>query len=141
MENKTAVGNNLNPNLNLDNEVISIPLINNYFVSINNENFQETVNLFTDDGVMYPPFDSTLLGRDAILAYLENEAMGMKLLPDTVSTQELTTEESHYQVTGKVQTPLFTVNVSWYFVIYQSQILSVKVKLLAALQELLQFKK
>lgn len=141
MENKTAVGNNLNLGLNLDNEVISIPIIYNYFVSINNENFQETINLFTDDGVMYPPFDSALVGREAILVYLQKEAKGLKLVPDAISVEELTTEESHYQVTGKVQTPVFTVNVSWYFVIYQSQIISVKVKLLAALQELLQFKK
>jgi Nuclear transport factor 2 (NTF2) domain len=137
MKNQTVVFKNVN----LKSNTVLLPIISDYFNSISNEDFQETVNLFADDGVMYPPFDSPLVGKDAILVYLESEGKGMKLIPDTIIIQELATGELYYQVTGKVQTSLFSVNVSWYFVIYQSQILSVKVKLLAALQELLKLKK
>jgi hypothetical protein len=137
MKNQTIVFENVN----LKSNTVLLPIISNYFNSISNEDFQETVNLFADDGVMYPPFDSALVGKDAILVYLENEGKGIKLIPDTVIIEELATGELYYQVTGKVQTSLFSVNVSWYFVIYQSQILSVKVKLLATLQELLKLKK
>ncbi|AFZ00975.1 ketosteroid isomerase family protein [Calothrix sp. PCC 6303] len=140
MENNTSVVNSSTLEY-LQNQIVYFPLINHYFATINDEDFQETANLFANEGKMYPPFDSVLLGRDAILLYLQKEAKGMKLLPDSVTIQESTIESTHYQVTGKVQTPLFTVNVSWYFVISQSQIISVKVKLLAALQELLQFQK
>lgn len=51
---------------------------------------------------------------------------------------ETTEDETHYKITGKVQTPVFSVNVNWLFVLNaQSEILSVKIKLLASPQELL----
>lgn len=128
-------------NLDFKSNPILPTIISDYFASINHQDVPKTVMLFAEEGVMYPPFDSALVGRDAILAYLENEGKGMKLIPHIANLQELPTGELHYQVTGKVQTSLFSVNVSWYFVVYQSQIISVKVKLLAELQELLKLKK
>ena len=109
-----------------------------YFQTLNNEEFQATASLFTHDGVLYPPFESAITGQDAIAAYLESEAKGMQLLPESQSITELDSGEVECKVIGKVQTPLFSVNVAWQFVLNaEAEIVFGKVKLLAALEELL----
>ncbi len=55
-----------------------------------------------------------------------------------------TTETGHIQanIKGKVTTALFTVNVAWIFILkHQKEIVSVEVKLLASLEELVKFKR
>lgn len=37
-----------------------------YFETLNTADFQATAALFAADGVLYPPFDSAVMGRDAI---------------------------------------------------------------------------
>ncbi len=112
-----------------------------YFQTLNNAEFQATADLFTADGVLHPPLEKAITGREAIVAYLEKEAKGMQLLPERQSIIELETGEVEYIVTGKVQTPFFSVNVAWQFILNtEAEILFAKVKLLAALEELLNFK-
>lgn len=109
-----------------------------YFATLNQEEFQATVALFAPEGVLQPPMESAIVGREAIVAYLETEAKGMHLLPQDQSIDRLDTGEIECKVTGKVQTPLFGVNVAWQFIFTpEGEIQSVKVKLLAALEELL----
>ncbi len=109
-----------------------------YFATINAEEFQATADLFAEEGVLYPPFESAVVGRDAIAVYLAREAKGIKLLPNRVITRVETIEETLYRIRGKVQTPLFSVNVAWEFKLNsQLEILSVKIELLAKLEELL----
>jgi hypothetical protein len=120
-------------------EGLSEPAIARYFETLNTGKFQATAALFANDGVMYPPFDDALVGREAIAAYLETEAKGMTLLPRQGIPQTLETGDIQYEITGKVQTPYFGVNVAWHFVLNpQSEIRSVRIKLLAALKELLE---
>lgn len=109
-----------------------------YFQTLNNEEFQATADLFTTNGVLHPPLDTEIRGREAIVAYLEAEAKGMQLLPENQSVIELETGETECKVTGKVQTSLFSVNVAWQFILNsEAEIVFAKVKLLAALEELL----
>ncbi len=111
-----------------------------YFATINAAQFQSTAELFAEDGILYPPFDSALIGRNAIATYLAREATGMKLIPEQGSVFSPETENFAYRVNGKVQTPLFSVNVAWEFVLNaDSEILAVKIKLLAKLEELIKF--
>jgi len=50
------------------------------------------------------PFESGIVGPDAIAAYLQQEAQGMKLEPRQGIAQSLDNKQIQAQVTGKVQT-------------------------------------
>ncbi len=115
---------------------ITEPTILQYFATLNAGDFAACAALFAPDGVMYAPFESGLVGPEAIATYLHQEAQNMKLQPRQGVTQPLD-DGLEAQVTGKVQTSLFGVNVSWFFVLHQQKIASVKIKLLASPQELM----
>ena len=127
-------------NLRVDHS-ISDDLVKNtilvYFTTINAEEFQTTAELFAQEGILYPPFESAVVGRKAIETYLAREAKGLKLSPDTITCIEKT-EATLYRIIGQVRTPLFSVNVAWEFQLNsQLEILLVKIELLAKLEELL----
>lgn len=121
---------------------ITEPTILRYFDTLNSGDFQATAQLFAATGQLHPPFEEAIIGPAAIATYLETEARGMKLVPREGISQAVEQGMTEVKVTGKVQTPLFGVNVSWYFLLNeQGEILSVGVKLLAALEELLSLKR
>ena len=124
---------------------ITQPAILNYFGLLNAERYAEAAALFAEDGVLYPPFESGVVGPVAIAYYLETEAQGMRLQPREGIT-ETDPGDGHgdgapveqVQVVGKVQTSMFSVNVKWLFTLNaQGHLLSARVKLLASPQELL----
>jgi len=89
-----------------------------------------------------PPFESALIGREAILAYLNAEASGLRAYPQTLETEVLSSYETGLQVIGQVRTLLFTVNVSWQFRVNPAaEIANLKIKLLAPLKDLLHLKR
>ncbi len=130
-------------NSNLVIKGVREPNILRYFETINAGDFKNTAALFAVEGVMYPPFESGIIGPELILAYLNQEAQGMKLEPHEGVCQILDNKEViQIQVTGKVQTSLFGVNVAWIFVLNQQhKITSVNIKLLASAQELLKLQR
>jgi hypothetical protein len=114
-----------------------------YFEALNAGDFGATAALFAIDGALHPPFEDPVVGREAIAAYLQQEAQGLQLYPQRE-------EMRHYvegnllqlRVVGRVQTPLFGVNVAWKFVLNpQQEIVYVAVELLASLQELLKYRR
>ena len=116
--------------------------ISRYFESLNTGDFSSTVALFAADGVMYAPFESGLVGSDAIASYLQQEALGLKAEPHQGIIESQEDNLVQIRVNGKVQMPLFGVNVSWLFILNsQQEIVSVKVKLLASPQELLNLRR
>ena len=120
---------------------ISKSVIESYFSSINQEKFNLTADLFTEEGTLLAPFEKPIIGRKAIAYYLEKEAKGMELLP-LQKNYETTEDEFIVKVTGKVKTPLFSVNVAWHFNLNSSnQITTAKIKLIASPQELLGLQK
>jgi len=119
---------------------IDEPLVQQYFATLNAEEFEGTVALFASDGVLFPPFEDGILGPEAIATYLRREARGMALHPRQGTSHPLDAETRQVEVTGYVKTPLFGINVRWIFVITDTAIQSVGVVLLASLQELLQLR-
>jgi hypothetical protein len=116
--------------------------IEQYFALLNRGQFDAVAALFAPEGVLHPPFEAGVVGPDAIATYLKAEANGMQLQPKRMIREKLPDGGVQFQVNGKVQTSLFGVNVAWYFVINaRNEILSVGVKLLAALEELLSLKR
>ncbi len=112
--------------------------IEQYFESLNLGQYKNTVSLFAGNGVMHPPFESGIIGRDAILSYLNKEAIDIKAYPHEVASEILEDNLAQIQVTGKVDTPWFGINASWLFITNEKlQILDVKIKLLASPQELI----
>ncbi|MEO1558621.1 MAG: ketosteroid isomerase family protein [Cyanobacteria bacterium J06632_19] len=111
-------------------EGINEPTIQQYFQSLNAGDYDKTASLFTENGVMNPPFESGITGRDAILNYLNKEAVDIKAYPE-IEAQSRVIENNHSQilVVGRVETPWFAVNASWQFAIDENlQILNVKIK-------------
>ncbi len=121
---------------------INNPTISQYFQSLNTGDFNSTAALFAPEGVMYAPFESGIVGRNAIASYLQQEALGLKAEPLQGIIESQENDLVQIRVNGKVQMPLFGVNVSWLFVLNsQQQIVSVTVKLLASPQELLNLRR
>jgi hypothetical protein len=114
------------------------PAILRYFETLNAGDFEETANLFADDGVLHAPFEEPIIGKSSIASYLKTEARGMQLEPQQSVSKILEDGTVEIQVSGRVQTPAFGINVGWVFLLnFQQEILSVTVKLLASPQELL----
>lgn len=123
-------------------EGISEPVVLRYFETMNAGDYEATAALFADTGAMHPPFEEPIEGKEAIATYLEAEAKEMQLFPTKGLAEILENEQTQVQVTGKVQTPFFGVNVSWLFVLSSEQkILSTRIKLLASPQELLSLRR
>ncbi len=118
-------------------EGIEESAIVNYFATINREEFELTAELFAEAGELLAPFEKPIIGKSAIASYLTKEAKGMQLLPK--QGEKITKDElEQIKVRGKVKTPLFSVNVAWYFSLNaQQQITQVQIELLASPQELL----
>jgi hypothetical protein len=113
-----------------------------YFQTLNAGEFEATAALFAVDGVMRPPFESDIVGTDAIAAYLKKEGQNVKAYPNSALAETLETGEILIQVTGKAQTSWCSVNVLWLFILNQQrQILYTRIKLLASPQELLSLRR
>lgn len=126
----------------IDIKGINQPTIQQYFQSLNASDYEKTASLFAESGVMHPPFESGIIGRDAILSYLKKEAIDIKAYPREGVSEILADNQTQIKVGGKVETPWFGVNVSWLFTLNENlQILDVKIKLLASPQELLSLRK
>lgn len=122
-------------------EGVTESVILDYFATMNAGDYQATSALFAESGSMQPPFEEPITGRSAIAHYLETEARGMQLAPKKGSAHS-ENEQTNIQVTGKVQTAVFGVNVSWIFILNaQQEILFTRIKLLASPQELLNLRR
>jgi hypothetical protein len=129
---------------------LQAPVIHQYFSSLNQLKFKAVANLFAEEGLLYPPFDRGICGRAEIYRYLEAEARDIQAFPESSTVRfrksalQPKTEASStvYRILGKVKTNYFTVNVGWSIEVSpDDEICSVRVKLLAELQDLLTLKR
>jgi hypothetical protein len=129
---------------------LQVTVIHQYFSSLNQFDFEAVANLFTAAGVLYPPFDRGICGRAEIYRYLEAEARDIQAFPESSTVRFRKSElqslaevgSTVYRILGKVKTSYFTVNVGWSIeVSLDDEIRSVRVKLLAELQDLLTLKR
>ena len=117
-------------------------VINDYFSKLNEGDFKAVSNLFSVEGCLQPPFEKEICGRVAIAQYLKTEANDIKAFPKAYIVQSSCDESIQYQVKGYVQTKFFKVNVAWSIHINAAkEIVSVYIKLLAELQDLLVLKR
>jgi hypothetical protein len=127
---------------------IDEPTIHAYFTGLNSNNFAATAELFGEEGYLKPPFEKLIKGKKEIAEYFDKEAIGMVFCPEKGGILNHSGEKTilqnikhiEYQIQGKVQTSLFTVNVQWLIQLNRSkEIMAVEVKLLASLIELVNF--
>jgi hypothetical protein len=119
---------------------IQEPAIYQYFTRLNNSEFLATAELFAEQGCLNPPFDKQLQGRETIAQYLEKEAEGIRSYPEYGEIFTSDADHTQYQIQGKVEMNWFTVNVSWSIDLNAAkEIMTVDVKLLASLDDLLSF--
>jgi hypothetical protein len=113
--------------------------IQEYFEKLNTGEFNAAAELFSEQGCLSPPFETSIQGREAIAQYLATEAKGMRFCPEQLEILAHDSEQTQYQLVGTVETRWFMVNVSWLMQLNSAkEILTVEVKLLAALTDLLQ---
>jgi hypothetical protein len=123
-------------------KTISHPVVLRYFETLNAEAFDQTSELFAIGGILQPPFEKPVVGREAIAQYLKQEARGLIVEPHQGSSHLLDNGNTEFQIIGKVQTPVFGVNVAWQFVLSPAdELLFAKVKLIASPQELLNLRR
>lgn len=123
-------------------EGITEPIVLRYFETMNAGDYQATAALFAENGALHPPFEEPIEGQEAIAIYLKAEATGMQLFARQGTIEPLEDEQIQLQVRGKVQTPLFGVNVAWIFILNaQREIFYARIKLLASPQELLNLRR
>ena len=121
-------------------------LTEEYFRSFNENQFEQTAALFAKEGALVPPFESPVVGEQAILAYLKKEASNITAFPKGWDMSKAEDNCTRVVVTGKVNAIVFKVNVAWYFAIAtfnqpaQAKIKRVRIKLLASPAELLGLK-
>ncbi|MCT7983200.1 nuclear transport factor 2 family protein [Laspinema sp. A4] len=139
----------INYNSNLDNSMSEggrqeefLKTIQQYFKGLNEGEFESVSELFAPEGELQPPFEEPVVGPEAIAAYLEAEAKGMKLYPRSDFQESVEEGNQHFEIRGQVETAFFKVNVAWFFVLNpEAEILSVRVKLLASLKELVNLRR
>ena len=123
------------------------PSVDRYFTGFNAEDYRAVAALFEADGVLLAPFEEPIVGPDAIYTYLQAEAINMRatplaveVAPNPAGSSPMETDTQQVVVKGHVKTLLFTVSVRWIFELTATNtIQSVEIKLLASLQELMQF--
>ena len=111
--------------------------VETYFRTLNQGQLDLAAALFSEKGQLIPPFDSPVVGRQAIADYLKQEATDMQFYPASETTQVLADGRLEVKVKGKVSTSAFSVKVVWNFIIADAEIDLVMVNLLASLQELI----
>ncbi len=111
--------------------------VETYFRTLNQGQLDLTAALFSEKGQLIPPFDSPVVGRQAIADYLKQEATDMNFYPTSETTQVLVDGRLEVKVKGKVSTSAFSVKVVWNFIVADAEIDLVMVNLLASLQELI----
>lgn len=119
-------------------KLATCPAVDRYFAGFNAEDYRAVADLFEPDGRLLAPFEEPIVGREAIYAYLNTEAIAMRATPVEV---EMTPNDDGTQqvvVKGRVKTQLFSVNVRWTFELAAAALRSAEIKLLASLQELVQ---
>lgn len=120
------------------------PTISRYFETFNRQEFESTASLFAPEGALLAPFEEPVVGYEAILTYLQQEAAGMEANPqflENTSELEVAPDSRQIIVKGSVKAVVFNVNVAWTFLLDAGdRIQQVRVKLLASLEDLIKFR-
>jgi hypothetical protein len=130
---------------------VSIEGVDNYTVlsyidNMNAFDFNSASALFAAEGALQPPFQMPVVGPAAILNYMREECVGLKMLPERGVEEAIDDGYTQVKVTGKVQTPWFGANVgmniAWRFLLDpQGKIFFVAIDLLASPKELLNLRR
>lgn len=121
---------------------VSHPTVLSYFETLNAGAFDATSELFAIDGVMQPPFEQPITGRDAIAEYLHREAIGITAQPLQGTVQPNENGEVEFEIVGRVQTPVFSVNVTWRIILNANdEVCFTRIKLNASPKELMNLRR
>ena len=114
-------------------EETGIAIVRRYIEAFNAGKFDMAAGSFAANGILYPPIDDAVKGRSAIACYLHDEAKGIQIASDRIQIRSQQPDSACIETSGQVQTPLFTINAAWTFVLNaRSEITSLTVKLLAS---------
>ena len=117
-----------------------------YIDNMNAFDFMAASGLFAPEGALQPPFQGPVVGPAAILTYMREECVGLKMLPERGVVESIDDGYTQVKVTGKVQSPWFGasvgMNIAWRFLLDpQGKIFFVAIVLLASPKELLNLRR
>lgn len=133
------------PAVQIQIEGVNEPAVLHYIEAMNRDDFEAAVSLFEPNGALQPPFQKPIVGREAIVAYMAEEAQGLNMMPESGVVEVLPDGSKKIRVVGKVQTPWFGVNVAmniaWRFALTgEGKIFFVAIDMLASPEELINLK-
>ncbi|NEQ98620.1 MAG: nuclear transport factor 2 family protein [Cyanothece sp. SIO2G6] len=117
----------------------AVNTVNCYLTRFNQGDYGAVADLFAAEGALVPPFETPVVGRDAIASYLQQEADGMVVNSPTIISLKGDGVGGYWvRVRGRVTALVFEVSLAWQFSLSpQYEIEQVKIELLASLEELI----
>ncbi len=76
-----------------------------YLNSVNSNDLEAIVELFSDGGALQPPCQQPIVGKEQIRRYLAAECQNIKILPDHGLVSYQDEQLTRLRVTGRMQTP------------------------------------
>lgn len=112
-------------------------VIDKYLSYINQGNFNLAAALFSDSGILAPPFEQQVVGRKAIYRYLERTIYGMYIESMPRKFKQFYNARTQVDIYGYYQTDSFTLNTNLTLLLNTSQeICLAQVKLMVPLKDL-----
>ncbi|MBD2577327.1 ketosteroid isomerase family protein [Oscillatoria sp. FACHB-1406] len=131
----------------LEHTTVSIEGVDNatvirYMDDMNANDFDALIELFAPDGAMHPPFQKPIVGKEAILQFLQEDCKNLKVVPESGVEEPAEEGFEQFRVKGKVYSPWLNawVNVAWRFSLnLEGKISLVAIEVIASPKELLKF--
>ncbi|BAZ05580.1 hypothetical protein [Calothrix sp. NIES-3974] len=112
-------------------------VVGSYFDSINQGLYRRTVSLFTNEGILAPPFQPQIIGRKQIYQYFQRQPPGLYLEVKERHISPFYNHRTKIDVFGKLRSQRQDINVVWTFLLNnQAKITIAQTVLLASLREL-----
>lgn len=112
-------------------------VVGSYFDSINQGLYRRTVSLFTNEGILAPPFQPQIIGRKQIYQYFQRQPSGLYLEVKERHISPFYNNRTKIEVFGQLITQRRDINVVWTFLLNnQAKITIAQTILLASLREL-----
>ena len=70
--------------------------------SLNANDFEALIELFTPDGALQPPFRRPIVGQSKVLRFFREECQNLKLIPERGVAEPADDGFTQIKVTGKV---------------------------------------
>ncbi|MBW4601086.1 MAG: hypothetical protein KME29_16285 [Calothrix sp. FI2-JRJ7] len=91
-------------------------MIDKYILYFNQRNFTCLTQLFTESGILAPPFEPQIIGRRAIYQYLQSSVQAT-FEPMFINYKKFGSARTQVDVSGTLKTDALTLKTDWTFLL------------------------